>query len=107
MLTSISTASRPFGKFFSKDTRKSLTKSSFAARRTLSWLPPGKSKLRDSRDYGTFSILTPYLVPPELAEKKVVNIGDGFILRAIERFVGKQTSERIFTSRVAPKASEM
>ena len=63
--------------------------------------------MRDLRDYGTYSILTPYLVPSELAEKKVVNIGDGLILRAIERLVGTQSPGRIFSSRVAPKIDEM
>ena len=32
---------------------------------------------------GSFSVLTPYPIPPELAERKVPNIGDGFIERAI------------------------
>jgi Polysaccharide pyruvyl transferase len=71
------------------------------------WSLPGKSKLRDLRNHGTYSVLTPYLIPPELAEKKVVNIGDGFILRAIERLVGVQSPERIFTSRIAPRVDEI
>jgi hypothetical protein len=47
------------------------------------------------------------LIPPELAGKKIVNIGDGFILRAIERLVGTQSPDRIFTSRAAPKNNEI
>jgi hypothetical protein len=72
-----------------------------------SYLLSGKIDLRDSWTHSTCSVLTPYLIPPELAEKKVVNIGDGFILRAIERFVGEQPPECIFTSRVAPRPDQI
>lgn len=48
------------------------------------------------------SILTPYLLPDALRSRKVVNLGDGFILRAIERFVGKFEAERCFTPRSTP-----
>ena len=48
-----------------------------------------------------FAILSPYLVPPWMRKKKV-NLGDGFILHAIERQVGPFKKANIFTSRVAP-----
>jgi hypothetical protein len=46
-----------------------------------------------------FAVLTPYLIPSGLG--KVVNLGDGFILRAIERWVGPFSSSRMFSPRVA------
>lgn len=49
-----------------------------------------------------YAVLTPYLMPPELRGRKVVNLGDGFILRAIERLVGRFASERCFTPRIPP-----
>lgn len=49
-----------------------------------------------------YAVLTPYLMPPELRGRKVVNLGDGFILRAIERLVGRFAEERYFTPRVPP-----
>ncbi len=48
------------------------------------------------------SVLTPYPIPPALASQKVPNIGDGFILRAIERFFGQAAPDRIFSPRIAP-----
>jgi len=51
-----------------------------------------------------FAVLTPYLIPEALNKRKVVNLGDGFILRAIERLIGRMASGRTFTSRVAPSA---
>lgn len=45
--------------------------------------------------------LTPYLIPETLRGKKVVNIGDGFILRAIERYVGVFLPQRTFSPRLA------
>lgn len=53
------------------------------------------------------AVLTPYLIPDELAGKKAVNIGDGFILRAIERLVGPFQEERILTSRSAPSEAAL
>ena len=48
------------------------------------------------------AVLTPYLIPPELQGRKVLNIGDGFILRAIERLIGRFSAGRCFSSRVPP-----
>lgn len=48
------------------------------------------------------AVLTPYLVPPALTPHKATNLGDGFILRAIERLVGRFDDMRIFTSRTEP-----
>lgn len=49
-----------------------------------------------------FAALTPYLIPEALRGKKVVNLGDGFILRAIERCVGRIAPARTLSPRVAP-----
>ena len=46
--------------------------------------------------------LTPYPIPPVLRGKKVENLGDGFILRAIERCLGRFADERVLSPRVAP-----
>ncbi|MDF0643256.1 MAG: hypothetical protein P0111_04450 [Nitrospira sp.] len=46
-------------------------------------------------------MLTPYLIPESLRGRKVVNIGDGFILRAIERWVGRFSPKRMFSPRAA------
>jgi hypothetical protein len=51
---------------------------------------------------GGFTVLTPYLIPDALHGIKTVNLGDGFILRAIERLVGPILPERQLSSRVAP-----
>ncbi|MFO6418784.1 hypothetical protein ACLBKS_01100 [Hylemonella sp. W303a] len=49
--------------------------------------------------------LSPYLIPPALVGKKVANLGDGFILRAVERELGQSFSpERVFSPRVAPNS---
>ena len=53
-----------------------------------------------------FAVLSPYLIPAELAARKVVNLGDGFILRAIERLVGKTDPGCLFSPRVAPTATD-
>lgn len=50
------------------------------------------------------SVLTPYLIPPGNA--KVPNLGDGFILRAIERHLGKFPSDVSFSSRCAPSDAQ-
>jgi len=47
------------------------------------------------------AVLTPYLVPRTLLGRKVVNLGDGFILRAIERLLGPFGAQRCFSPRVA------
>jgi hypothetical protein len=46
--------------------------------------------------------LSPYLIPKELGDSKAVNIGDGFILRAIERLLGTFEIDRIVTNRRRP-----
>jgi hypothetical protein len=46
------------------------------------------------------AVLTPYPIPAALRGKKVENVGDGFILRAIERLVGPFASDRTFSPRV-------
>ncbi len=51
-----------------------------------------------------FAALTPYLVPAALRSKKVVNLGDGFILRAIERLLGQFSATRVFSPRLTPTA---
>lgn len=47
------------------------------------------------------AVLTPYLIPDSLRGRKVVNLGDGFILRAIERLVGRFSEARTFSPRIA------
>ena len=49
-----------------------------------------------------FAVLTPYLIPDALRGIKTPNLGDGFILRAIERLVGPFLPEHQLSSRVAP-----
>jgi hypothetical protein len=53
-----------------------------------------------------FAALTPYLIPAALRGKKAQNLGDGFILRAIERCVGRIAPARTLSPRVAPTAAE-
>jgi Polysaccharide pyruvyl transferase len=43
--------------------------------------------------------LTPYLIPTALQGRKIVNLGDGFILRAIERLIGPFSPNKIFSTR--------
>lgn len=50
------------------------------------------------------AVLTPYLIPDSLRGRKVVNLGDGFILRAIERLIGRFSPRRCFSPRVALSA---
>lgn len=45
-----------------------------------------------------YVVLSPYLVPKSLRGRKVVNLGDGFILKAIERLIGKFPKDRIFST---------
>ena len=49
-----------------------------------------------------YSVLTPYMIPSELLGRKVVNLGDGFILRAIERQIGHFANDKCFTPRIKP-----
>ena len=53
------------------------------------------------------SALSPYLIPSSLGHKKKVNIGDGIILRAIERFVGPLSRESIISPRIAPTREQL
>jgi len=47
--------------------------------------------------------LSAYLIPPGLAGKKTANLGDGFIVRAIERELGGPFAPaRVFSPRVTP-----
>jgi hypothetical protein len=45
-------------------------------------------------------VLTPYPIPETLREQKVPNLGDGFILRAIERLVGTFAPAHTFSPRI-------
>ncbi|UIY25049.1 hypothetical protein LZK76_04530 [Rhizobium leguminosarum] len=45
------------------------------------------------------AVLTPFLVPPSIRHQKKVNYGDGFILRAIERQVGRFSQSAMFSPR--------
>lgn len=53
------------------------------------------------------AVLTPYPIPAVLRGKKVENVGDGFILRAIERSFGPFARDRTFSSRVPLANSEL
>ncbi len=48
------------------------------------------------------AVLTPYPIPAALRGKKVVNLGDGFILRAIERLIGRFAPRLVHSPRIAP-----
>jgi hypothetical protein len=52
------------------------------------------------------AVLTPWLVPASLAGRKAANLGDGFILRAIERLLGPFAESRTGSPRAAPTAAE-
>ncbi len=52
-------------------------------------------------NYPNYSVLTPYLIPTSLQGRKVVNLGDGFILRAIERLIGRFSIQNIHSPRIA------
>lgn len=50
-----------------------------------------------------WAVLSPYLIPPSLVGHKICNLGDGFILRAIERQMGQRFApQQVFTPREAP-----
>src|SRR3954464_2273473 len=55
-----------------------------------------QSKVDDVADY---SLITPYLVPPQIRGWKAVNIGDGFILHAITDLLRPHTCRFTFSSR--------
>lgn len=53
-----------------------------------------------------FSVLSPYPIPRALTGRKICNLGDGFILRAIERHLGRAVPpQNVFSPRVAPDVS--
>jgi hypothetical protein len=65
-------------------------------------VPPCRAKDMQNNPW---AVLSPYLIPPPLAGKKICNLGDGFILRAIERHLGcRFASDRVFSPRVEPSA---
>src|SRR4029079_19123953 len=53
--------------------------------RTELWLAV-RSDVEASND---FASLSPFPIPPQLKGRKIANLGDGFILQAIERLVGR------------------
>ena len=53
-----------------------------------------------------YSALTPYLYKPFDPRAYRVNVGDGFILRAIERKIGKVAPELLFPAHVNPPADQ-
>jgi hypothetical protein len=60
----------------------------------------------ESRPLQDVSALSPYLIPPALQGRKVRNLGDGFILRAIERRMGAPFDPaRVFSPRTTPDAA--
>ncbi len=54
-----------------------------------------------------YAVLTPYPIPDALRGRKVVNVGDGFILRAIERLVGRFAPARTLSPRVPLSSAEV
>ena len=54
-----------------------------------------------------YSLLTPYRVPPRMAAYKIPNLGDGFILRAIERLLAPRRSVGCYSTRIAPGAAAL
>jgi hypothetical protein len=53
------------------------------------------------------AVLTPYPIPPSLRGTKVENVGDGFILRALERYLGPFAPERVLSPRTTPSEQEL
>ncbi len=47
-----------------------------------------------------YAVVTPYCMPAALLGKKAINLGDGIILQAIERLLGKFPEYATFSSRV-------
>lgn len=60
----------------------------------------------NQKRYSRLAVLTPYIIPEVLRGRKIVNIGDGIILKAIERFLGQFDKHRIFSPRVTPSNSQ-
>jgi hypothetical protein len=50
----------------------------------------------------SYALVSPYLVPPSQAGRKVPNIGDGFILRAIERLLKPRAPMARYSPRATP-----
>lgn len=48
----------------------------------------------------SYSVLSPYIIPPELYNRKRANIGDGFILHRIFRLLQPSECSHIFSTRV-------
>ncbi|WP_210880185.1 polysaccharide pyruvyl transferase family protein [Roseovarius autotrophicus] len=59
--------------------------------------------LRNSNEQSR-TVLTPYLIPP--GSKKVLNVGDGIILKAVERRLGSFAPAFTFSSRAAPTVNQ-
>lgn len=53
------------------------------------------------------TVLSPYIIPDRLKGRKAVNVGDGFILRGLERIFGFSDPRRVFSPRVAPAAAAL
>jgi hypothetical protein len=53
-----------------------------------------------------YAIATPYIIPPILSSKKVVNVGDGFILNGVIRMVGTEP-DLIISCRVQPTPEQI
>ncbi len=51
-----------------------------------------------------YSVLTPFIIPPDLRSSKARNIGDGLIFRAVKRALAPAKAEFIHTTRSAPGA---
>lgn len=54
-----------------------------------------------------YAALSPYLIPSALLKKKRVNYGDGIILRAIERRIGRLNPEGVLSPRTPLSATEI
>jgi len=65
------------------------------------------SPLLSSKNANDFAVLTPYPIPESLQGRKVANLGDGFILRAIERLLGRFSAGRAYSPRVAPTDTQI
>lgn len=53
-----------------------------------------------------YAALTPYPIPVSLMGRKVVNLGDGLILQAIERLIGRFDANKLLSPRVALSSLE-
>lgn len=55
----------------------------------------------------SYSVLTPYIIPPELSSHKKQNVGDGFILIAIKKLLRPFEAEFEFSTRRSLTADEI